>query len=371
MNNKIVILSDFDPVGSGYLNISIPLCNELYKLGYDIKALGIGYEGQEHTNNFSILRASNFNDVIAQIQNLEVKWKFDTFICALDIPHHEKLLNNATMLQKKHKYIGIMPVEAGPLCMSWATVLALMDKCFIISKYGTEQANQLGVNAEHIQIGIDCNQWRVPTLEEKYKLRQSLGIEDDVFVVLSVADNQERKNPHRLLETYAEFSQNKKTKLIFVTKEFNPAGGRLRDYAQELGIHKHFILIERGIPFKQLWGLYALSDVMLHTSKAEGLGLPILEAMATGLPIIATNCTAISELLADNRGLLADYEYQHRDCFGNGWRYWFSKKHGVFLLNQVYEHGFDTSAARKYVEQLTWDIPAKQIDKAIKEFSHE
>jgi glycosyltransferase involved in cell wall biosynthesis len=93
--------------------------------------------------------------------------------------------------------------------------------------------------------------------------------------------------------------------------------------------------------------------------------IPILEAMACGVPVIATNCTAISELLADGRGLLVDYEYQHRDCFGNGWRYWFSKDDGVRKLNQVYEHGFDIEPARKYVEQRTWDIPAKQLNDAI------
>jgi glycosyltransferase involved in cell wall biosynthesis len=124
---------------------------------------------------------------------------------------------------------------------------------------------------------------------------------------------------------------------------------------------------ERGMKEKQLWSLYAISDVFLLASKSEGLGMPILEAMSCGLPVVATNCTAISELLADNRGLLVNYEYQHRDCFGNGWRYWFSKEDGVRKLHQVYEQGFDVRPAREYVEKRTWDIPAKQMDETIKE----
>ena len=362
---KICWLSDGDIQGSGYLNITNPLCNALTDLGHDIKEIGLGYKGQEHWNKFSILPARDFNDVMAMTQNLMLKWKFDVFVCALDIPHQEKLLSG--LRQKPFKYMGIMPVEAGPLCISWAMALMVMDKCFIISEYGAEEARKVGVNAEHIQIGIDSQLWKIPTPEEKSKLRASLGIDEDVFVVLTVADNQERKNPHRLLETYAEFSKGKKTKYIMVTRENNLAGGRLRDYAQELGIPQHFMLMERGMPIKQLWGLYAISDVFLLLSKSEGLGMPLLEAMSVGLPVVATNCTAISELLADDRGLLVDHEYQHRDCFGNGWRYWASAKHGASLLNQVYENGFDTKPAREYVERRTWDIPAQQVDKAIKE----
>ena len=364
--SRIVWLSDADMQGSGYLNITNPLCNELVKLGHEIKEIGIGYHGEEHWNNFSIIPARDFNDVMAMIQNLTTKWKFDIFVCALDIPHQEKLLATLRKMVKPFKYIGIMALEAGPLCMSWASALMEMDKCFIISDYGAKEAQAKGVTAEHIQIGIDTNLWKIPTSEEKHKLRESLGIDDDTFIVLTVADNQERKNPHRLLETYAEFSKGKKTKYIFVTREWNPAGARLRDYAQELGIHQHFILMERGMPLKQLWGLYAMSDVFLLSSKAEGLGMPILEAMSVSIPIIATNCTAIAELLGDGRGLLMDYEYQYRDCFGNGWRYLASAKHGVELLNKVYTEKFDTQPAREYVEKRTWDIPAKQVDEAIK-----
>lgn len=363
---KIAWLSDFDLQGSGYLNLSVPLCNGLAKLGHEVKAIGLGYRGQEHDNLFGILSAKDFNDVLAIMQNLQKKWGFEIFVCALDVPHHERLLATISKTENPFKYIGIMPIEAGPLCVSWALALATVDKLFIISDYGTKEAKKCGLSAEHLQIGIDTDVWKLTNKEDRHYWRERYGIDEDTFVVLTVADNQERKNPHKLLSTYAEFSQGKKTKYILVTREWNPVGARLRDYAQELKINQHFILMERGMGFEQLWGLYAMSDAFLLASKSEGLGIPILEAMAVGLPVVATNCTAISELLADDRGLLVEYEYQHRDCFGNGWRYWFSQSDGVKQLNKVYEGKFDTKPAREYVEKRTWDIPASQIDEAIK-----
>jgi glycosyltransferase involved in cell wall biosynthesis len=369
MTNKVLWISDLDILGSGYQGISTQLAQGLLLCGYDVKLIGLNYKREEHPFGFHIIPAVGFHDATAIIHNLIQKWDFDVLVCALDIPHQEQLLQYLTqkLPQRRFKYVGIMAVEAGPLCMSWSYVLMAMNKAFIISEYGTRQAQEAGVShASHIQIGIDTNIWKIPTADEKVKLRKSLGIEDDEFVVLSVGDNQERKNPHKMIEVFAEFAQGKKTKFIHVTREFNLAGGRLKEYAQELGIIRDYVLFERGIPVNQLWGIYAMSDAFLLLSKAEGLGMPLLEAMAVGLPIVATNCTAINELLSENRGLLVDFEYQHRDCFGNGWRYWASKDHAVRLLQDVYEHGFDTSFAREYVEKRTWDIPVSQLDDALK-----
>lgn len=363
--SRIVWLSDFDIAGSGYLNISVPLCQELSKLGHEVKAIGIGYKGQEHSFDFSIIPAGSFPDVSAIMMNLIQKWNFDVFVCALDIPHQEKLLGSMVN-QRPFKYIGIMPVEAAPLCSSWAMALMRMDQAFIISEYGAEAARDAGVvTAEHIQIGVDTKAWRFPTPEEKAEARKALGIEPDEFVVMTVADNQERKNPHILFDTFKKFSEGKKARYIFITREANPAGARLRDYAGELKIHRELMIIERGIPQKQLFMFYAVADAFLLASKAEGLGMPILEAFACGVPVAATNCTAMAELLADGRGLLVDYRFQHRDCFGNGWRYWFDPDDGAKKLNQVYEHGYDILSAREYVEKRTWDIPANQLNACI------
>ena len=366
--SKIVWLSDADIIGSGYGNITNSICNALVDLGHEVKEIGITYAGQEHWNKFSILPARDFNDVMAMIQNLYIRWKFDIFVCAMDIPHQEKLV--VAMKNRPFKYIGLMALEAGPLCVSWAMALGMINKLFIISDFGTKEVEKLGLSAEHIQIGIDTEFWKVPTKEEKHALRGTLGIDDETFIVLTVADNQERKNPLVLMETYAKFSVGKKTKYIMVTRENNLAGARLRDYATEIGIAHHFLLMERGMPLKQLWGLYAISDAFLLLSKAEGLGMPILEAMSVGIPVIGTNCTGIADLLADGRGLLVDYNYTYRDCFGNGTRYLPVVEHGVSLLNEVYDKGFDTTPAREYVEKRTWDIPALQMDKAIKELVH-
>lgn len=364
---SLVWVSDFDFVSSGYFNISIPLCSGLANKGHIIKAVGIGYKGQEHTFPFSIVPCGGIQEGIAIIQNMHRMWKFDSLIVAMDLYVHNPFLQ---MLQqfKPFSYVGIMPIEAPPLCMTWAMLASQIDKPFIISRFGADAAQKAGVmEAEHLEIGIDTDAWRVPTEEEKKNCRSAMfGIEDDTFVVLTVADNQERKNLSAAMEIFAEFAKDKKALYVLVTREQSPVGWRLRDYAQELGITNKFMLFERGMPFKELWMLYAGANCFLLTSKAEGLGMPLLEAMAMKIPCIGTDCTGMAELLGNNRGILVSSEYEHRDPFGNGTRWWIDKHNAKFALRAIYEKDLpDLDAARQYVEDRDWQPSILRLEEVL------
>lgn len=353
---KLCLLTDMDVKGSGYRNLSVEICKNLAERGHEIKVVGLHYEGQEHFFPFSILPAMSFQEILATVENLFNLWRFDVLVVALDIIHHEKLLQ--VMNQKPFKYIGIMPVEADPLCDTWAMVLMQMNKVFIISEFGTKEAKKQNVpEVFHFPIGMDTEAWRVPAEEERQQFRTAYGLEEDTFTVLTVADNQERKNLARSMEIFKDFNEQvPNSRYILVTREQNPVGWKLRDYAGTLGITSSFMIFERGLSFKELWSLYAASDVFLLTSKAEGLGLPVMEAMSTNLPVVGTNCTGIKELLGDGRGYLIDIEYIHTDCFGNGNRYWASREDGLNKIMKIYKGELpDIDKARKYVEDRTWE----------------
>jgi len=368
MNKRIVYLTDMDIQGSGYLNLSTPLLSGLTELGYECKALGLGYRGTQHDYPFSIIPTANLQEVFAQLQNLHSVWTFDCFIVALDIPIQNHLLQR--MRNRPFKYIGILPIEADPLCMSWAAQITQMDKAMIISKFGLEEAQKAGVfNAAYLQIGVDTELWKSPTPEERQKVRSILGFEEDTFAVLTIADNQERKNLSRSMEIFSDFAKDKpNARYILVTRKNSPVGWNLDDLAIDLDIMNKMLMFERGIDFKQLWSLYAACDCFLLTSKTEGLGMPILEAMSMRLPCIGTNCTGIKESLTDNRGYLITYNHTHVDPFGNQNRYWASREDGTYLLKKIYGKELpDIEAAYKYVEDRKWSIAVDQLDKALKE----
>lgn len=153
MNKKIVFVSDFNFRGSGYLNISVPLCRGLAEKGFDIKAVGLGYTGEEHPFDFSIIPCQSFSDAHAMVNNLHYQWNPDIVIVALDIPAMAQFSKICKSL--KMKMIAITPLENAPLTMSWAYILQEIDKVFFISQLGADEAEKVGIEAEHLVVGMD------------------------------------------------------------------------------------------------------------------------------------------------------------------------------------------------------------------------
>jgi len=106
-----------------------------------------------------------------------------------------------------------------------------------------------------------------------------------------------------------------------------------------------------------------MSDFIINCTKAEGLGMALLEGMAVGVPVIATNATAMKETLSDGRGILVDADFMPTDVFLNTKRYYIfpEKLKNVLLdvskkLNEnenIYDEMIDK--ARKYVDGRTID----------------
>ena len=364
-------LSDFAFTGSGYLQISTPLCKGLVDNGYEVFVVGLNYTGQEHNFPFKIIPCRTFDEARAMITNL-YQTDFEnikTLIVALDVPQQIMFLDLKTKFPEL-KYVCITPLENPPLTFSWAAPLMDADGVFFISEMGAQAARDAGVShAEHIQIGVDEN-WKPPTEEERERMRKSMGVEDK-FVILSVADNQERKNLWAALEMVAKLKQEgiSNLKFFLITREHLQFGWRLRDLGTELGINEELSIVERGIPFEQLWMYYCIADVYLNTSKAEGLGYPLLEAMATKTPVLASETGAMPELLEDGRGYTIPIEYSFRDVWGNEERDMVDVEAGAKLLRKLMEEDLSpvTEKAYEYVKSRTWDIPVKQLTDKLEE----
>lgn len=391
---NILYVSDLASEGSGYAKISISLCVGLAERGHDIKIIGLNYRGEEHRFPLSIIPCAGFPDSYAMINNFmmmpEGEWKPDIAIIAFDLPQQHSYIER--MNEYQLPYIGITPLENSPLTFSWAAPLLNADVIYFISEMGTNAAKEAGVNiAEYIQIGVDPL-WIVPEKDDRDKMRKNMGVEDK-FVVLSVADNQERKNlwaglaiiclavygitleelwkiildPNKHVKELEKQIDN--LKYILITREHLTFGWKLRDLATELGIEEELSIVERGIPFEQLWTYYAISDMFLNTSKAEGLGMPVLEAMSVGTPVLASETGAIPELLENGRGFTIPPEYSFIDVWGNSRRDMVNIEEGAKILREMMVSDLQdvTKKAKEYTESRNWDTPIKQLGEKIEE----
>jgi glycosyltransferase involved in cell wall biosynthesis len=371
MGKRILWLSDFDFIGSGYFYISVPICSLMATLeGWEIKAIGLGYRGQEHNFPFSIIPTKDLGEARAIIFNLVRIWGAQILVTALDLPLQKHIQSEIKEL--KLPQICITPMENGPLCYDWAIPLMTFSGVFFISEMGKVEAQKAGViKADHLNVGIDSESWRIPTPEERNKLRDSMGYKDS-FTVLTVADNQERKNLWAALDIIAQSAKIiPNIKYVLVTRESNSFGWKLRELSIGMGINDRMNIFERGISSQDLWTLYAVSDAFLLTSKAEGLGMPVLEAMSCGVPVVATNTGALPELLCDGKGRLVEAEYEFLDVWGNSKRTMINRARAVEELVWIQTHPEEVSVmtkkAKEYTLSRTWDKAAKQIMDKIKE----
>ncbi len=141
---------------------------------------------------------------------------------------------------------------------------------------------------------------------EREALRRSLGIESDEIVLTCVARFAPQKAHDVLLRAFAKArGQQGGSRLRLLLVGDDPFGdGRVRAeaLARELGLHGPAIFagIRRDVP-----QVLAASDVFVMCSLWEGLGLVFLEAMATGLPVLATRVSAVPEVVEEGAtGLL-------------------------------------------------------------------
>jgi glycosyltransferase involved in cell wall biosynthesis len=355
---RIAYVSEFVFSGSGYTHISQNVCTQLVACGHEVTALGIGYKGEEHHFPFGVVpitRMDYANQVEATLLNLKHDDMIDHVMVALDVPMHEKFVPKLDD-SLKLPYSGIFPIEAPPVTKKWAMCMSSMENAFVISDFGMRACHEAGAtDVIHLPIAVDIDAWRPPTLEERQKVRGSFGFTDEDKVILTVADNQERKN---LPASFEIVSKIEGAIYLLVTRTELYAGWNLTELAETFGIRDRMIPFERGISFARLWGLFAAADAFLITSKAEGLGMPVLEAMSMGVPIVAPMHTAFKEHLSWSRGYLFDGSVKYIGPFGNEYRYLADVESGVKAMKACLEGDEEhptLDAAHAYIKTRTWD----------------
>ncbi len=134
-------------------------------------------------------------------------------------------------------------------------------------------------------------------------MRRKLGISQNSIVVLTVRRLVYKNGIDTLIES-ANIAVKKNPKIVFLVVGKGPDLNNVQMKINQLGIENNFRLTgfvkDEDLPF-----YYNAADFFVLPSKSgEGLPLVALEAMACGLPVIATNVGGISEILMEDYGKL-------------------------------------------------------------------
>jgi glycosyltransferase involved in cell wall biosynthesis len=141
----------------------------------------------------------------------------------------------------------------------------------------------------------------IEALTARYRLRLP-------FVLYTGGDDT-RKNLEGMIEAFALLPAEMRAayQLAIVCQLSAGTRGRLTDLAEKLALDPKSIVYPGYVPDADLRLLYAKCSLFVFPSLHEGFGLPVLEAMACGAPVIGSNCTSIPEII-DRQDALFDPE---------------------------------------------------------------
>ncbi|HOP07002.1 MAG TPA: glycosyltransferase family 1 protein [candidate division Zixibacteria bacterium] len=124
--------------------------------------------------------------------------------------------------------------------------------------------------------------------------------------ILYVGTDTTRKNLNLLLEAYGLLVKDgcREPLRLRVTDD-EKHQKIIRERARSFKIPKELLLFESAVNLEGLIALYRDVRLLVFPSLYEGFGLPMIEAMACGVPVVALNCSTMPEVLGD-AGLLVD-----------------------------------------------------------------
>jgi glycosyltransferase involved in cell wall biosynthesis len=200
------------------------------------------------------------------------------------------------------KIISWLPIHFDILDLQTKLILPNLNYIISTSMWGMHSLKTICKdNVNYIPHNIDNEFYQLKNSNRKNHIRNKLGIPKNYFVVLLVGRNTEPENRKLFdvnINAFKLFKTKYKISNCWFHLHTNIKGGfdfeNLLDFSC-MSVSNQHQLFSYSFTKSDIHDLYNMADVLLCLSAMEGFGLPILEAQLAGLPVIATNSSAITE----------------------------------------------------------------------------
>lgn len=340
---RVLVVGDSSTIHTGFARVVKEICMHLYDLDkYDLKTIGWFHKQTDEIVPYEIIPTNMENPQVFE----EDKYSLHTFpkVVKEFKPDLVLAIGDSWMtehiamspLRPRFKLILYIPIDGMPIPYKWTEAMAKCDAAVAYGAFGkmviSQRAPQLK-NLVSINHGVDLDTFKPIDDEEVQNIRKAFGKND--FMMGCVARNQPRKALPRLFKAFRLFinpytvcnecgevwlhdipeCQICKSKNLFKGKGKDDAKLYLHMALQDCGwdiydmidrfdltgkvAYPKGLQVGMGVPTERLVKIMNALDAFVLPTTGEGWGLPILEAMACGLPVVVTNYSAHTEFCKD------------------------------------------------------------------------
>lgn len=364
---------------TGFARVNRGMILALDSLGVDVKI-----EQQQGDNTLSEL-PKEIHDKMLELINkpyAENKKK----ILFYNYPHGFNIEEE----RKKYDYVFLnIYWETDKVPKYWFPNVNKVDAILAPSTHNKWAYQNSGINTPTFVVrhGIDCNEFNPDNPKFNFP------VYEDKFKFLSVFHWQHRKAPEVLIEAFAREFRSTENVMLVIKTHIGYLNRQMQNHYLQLAVNfKNSLGIKDSADIAitnsimddvHIKGLYTGSDVFVLPSRGEGIGMPYLEAMASGLPVIATPWGGQTDFLNKDNSLSIGFKLEPtttrmNQAIAEKFDQVFTNKMNWaepslddlrLAMRYAFEHQDEMKTkgiqARKDAEQWTWEVSAKDIVSAI------
>ncbi len=301
---KVAIVTDFKPE-SGLGRYAF----ELHKNTKNTKLFYFNSSDKKVNNNIEVFKKANYpilkttlNEMfyipnkLKNLSNYDVVHASNQFLSKINV-NTKKVITvhdiNSLFCSDFHPIINYFHKKIYDKIYSFNQIIAVSKNT---KKQLQEYYNIDKKSIEVIYEGIDKKRFRP---RNKIKSRSKLRLPLDKKIILHVGSSLGRKNIEGLIKIFYKIKKMEKNSILI---RIGDSSRRIDTLINNYNLNNSVMQLN-NVPENLLTSYYNSSDLFIFPSYFEGFGFPILEAMASGVPIIASNRSSIPELVANKEFL--------------------------------------------------------------------
>lgn len=357
MKKRILVVGEASFCSTGFSTYQLELLKHLHKTGkYELAELGCQAQPDD-PRQYSLPwkffnnapKGNEENDQFnGDPQNKYCKFRFNS-VCKTFRPHIVIDVRDPYMIgflvespyRPRYKLCLMPPIDGTPQDECWVALYKNADRVATYTDWGSKVLAYYGVQTNAVTPPGADPIYRMTNDKKLHK--SNVGIDPDSFIVGTLMRNQPRKLYPDLMESFARFVEKSPKSLsdksyLYLHCADPDIGWNIGELAVENGIAARTLMTYHcqvcgvsfpciysgpvcycrtcrnnsaktvnslaGVSRKDLCNIYNLLDVYVQYANCEGFGIPMVEANACGVPIVAINHSAMSEVCYNMGGTL-------------------------------------------------------------------